>query len=312
MAPDRRVDHVIGLATAADRSDFGSVWVTDTDPPLTHPASAGSEPLPLEALTLLGALSARTSRVKLGVAVLDVASWNPGILAKMVTTIDVLARGRALLGISTGRHDSGLVRCIDGDGECETRSGETGDPAGRDHDGAVEESVRICRSLFAGDDVSFVGRHFRLDRARNLPRPTQPGGPPILIGGADDRALPLVARYADKCGVVGTADEVAQTADLLQRRCEEAGRDPAQIEVSLFAPCILTSSDHPEPVAEDAAGRPARVPAGSLVGRPEQIPELVADYLAVGVDEVIFGLQSPVDAFGVTQLGEALGLRSPA
>ena len=317
IPPRVRASRATDLASAAEASGFGSLWVAD--PPLDPRFTTGEAYPPLEATTLLGALAALTSRIDVGVAVLDVGSWNPGILAKTITTLDVIAGGRALLGIMVERPSDRRSDLWADPGQDPPDGPPPPDPVAPGESEVdvevAEEVVRICRSLFTADDVSLAGRHFHLERARNQPRPTRPGGPPVLIGGHDrTRFVPLVARYGDKCAVAGTPDAVATTVELLQRHCEEIGRDPGEIDVVLLAPCVLAApaagptSATGTAGAGRVAGGASGVDAGILVGRPHQIPELVADYLAAGVDEVVFGLRSPVDPDAIVGLGDALGL----
>ncbi len=181
MAPDQRFARAAELAVSAESSGFDSVWVVDHHVPLP---SAG-EPVPprLEAYSLLGGLAARTSRVRLGALVGDVDAPSPGILAKVATSLDVIADGRTVLGF--GEPSRGPDRGLDGGLQ------------------VLAETLQICRAMFAGDDVSFTGDHFHLRHARNLPQPVQPGGPRILIarsGSDQGDILSLVARYADVCG----------------------------------------------------------------------------------------------------------------
>ena len=190
-------EHMAGLATAAEDSGFDSVWVMDHFfqlPPLGGP----DQPM-MEAYTLLGALAARTSRVQLGTLVTGVTYRNPGILAKIVTTLDVISRGRAILGIGGAWYD------------VEHQGLGVDYPGDRVRLDMLEEAVQICRAMFTGDDVSFSGTHYRLDHARNLPRPVQAGGPKIMIGGGGEkRTLRLVAQYADMCNVTGDASTLAR------------------------------------------------------------------------------------------------------
>src|SRR5271156_4194059 len=182
--------HVAGLATAAEEAGFDSVWVMDHFfqlPPLGGP----DQPM-LEACTLLGALAAVTRRVQLGTLVTGVTYRNPGILAKIVTTLDVISHGRAILGIGGAWYD------------VEHRALGVEYPSDRVRLDMLEEAVQVCRAMFTGDDVNFNGEHYRLDHARNLPRPVQAGGPKIMIGGGGEkRTLRLVAQYADKCKFPG-------------------------------------------------------------------------------------------------------------
>jgi alkanesulfonate monooxygenase SsuD/methylene tetrahydromethanopterin reductase-like flavin-dependent oxidoreductase (luciferase family) len=163
VEPGDLFEHTAGLAEAAEESGYHSVWVMDHFfqlPPLGGP----DQPM-LEAYTLLGALAARTERVQLGTLVTGVTYRNPGILAKIVTTLDVISKGRAILGIGAAWYD------------VEHQALAVDYPADGERLDMLEEAVQICRAMFTGDDVSFEGSHYRLDHARNLPRPIQAGGP---------------------------------------------------------------------------------------------------------------------------------------
>ncbi|MGH3405567.1 MAG: LLM class flavin-dependent oxidoreductase [Streptosporangiaceae bacterium] len=164
--------------------------------------------------------------------------------------------------------------------------------------------------MFTGDDVSFSGAHYRLDHARNLPRPVQPGGPKIMIGGGGEkRTLRLVARYADMCNVQGDVATLARKVEVLRRHCAEVGRDPAEVRVTWMTPLILTSSSQNTAEVWEmlaAVASPEDL-AGFTVGQPHEIPELVAGHIEAGADEVIFSFAF-ADAAGITAVGEAFGL----
>jgi F420-dependent oxidoreductase-like protein len=289
-------DHVAGLATAAEDAGFHSVWVMDHFfqlPPLGGP----DQPM-LEAYTLLGALAARTQRVQLGTLVTGVTYRNPGILAKIVTTLDVISRGRAILGIGGAWYD------------VEHQGLGVDYPSDRVRLDMLEEAVQICRAMFTGDDVSFAGQHYRLDHARNLPRPVQPGGPRIMIGGGGEkRTLRLVAQYADQCNVTGNAGTLARKIEVLHRHCAQVGRDPAEISVTWMTPLILTTSSQNTAEVNEmlaAAASPEEI-AGFTVGQPHEIPDLVAGHIDAGADEVIFSFAF-ADSAGMAALGKAFGL----
>jgi len=290
-------DHVAGLATAAEEAGFDSVWVMDHFfqlPPLGGP----DQPM-LEAYTLLGALAARTRRVQLGTLVTGVTYRSPGVLAKIVTTLDVISRGRAILGIGGAWYD------------VEHQALGIDYPSDRVRLDMLEEAVQVCRAMFTSDDVSFTGTHYRLDHARNLPRPVQAGGPKIMIGGGGEkRTLRLVARYADQCNVTGDVSTLARKIGVLHRHCAEVGRDPAEVEVTWMTPLILTTSSQNTAEVREmlAAAGSAEEIAGFTVGQPDEIPSLVAGHIEAGADEVIFSFAF-ADAAGITAVGEALGLR---
>jgi F420-dependent oxidoreductase-like protein len=289
-------DHVAELATATEEAGFDSLWVMDHYyqlPPLGGP----DQPM-LEAYTLLGALAARTRRVQLGTLVTGVTYRNPAILAKIVTTLDVISQGRAILGIGAAWYD------------VEHQGLGVDYPADRVRLDMLEEAVQVCRAMFADDDVSFSGVHYRLDHARNVPRPVQAGGPKIMIGGGGEkRTLRLVARYADKCNVSGDAATFARKISVLHQHCAEVGRDPAEIDVTWMTPLILTTSEQNTAEVRQmltAVGSAEEI-AGFTVGRPHEIPGLVAGHIAAGADEVIFSFAF-ADAASIAAVGQALGL----
>jgi F420-dependent oxidoreductase-like protein len=289
-------EHVAGLATATEDAGFDSLWVMDHFfqlPPLGGP----DQPM-LEAYTLLGALAARTSRVQLGTLVTGVTYRNPAILAKMVTTLDVISRGRAILGIGAAWYDVEHQAL----GVDYPRDGVRLD--------MLEEAVQVCRAMFTGDDVSFSGTHYRLDHARSLPRPVQAGGPKIMIGGGGEkRTLRLVAQYADQCNVTGDVGTLTRKIAVLRRHCDEVGRDPAQVAVTWMTPLILTTSSQNTAEVHEmlAAGGSPQETAGFTVGQPHEIPGLVAGAIEAGADEVIFSFAF-ADAAGIAAVGKALGL----
>ena len=289
-------DHVAGLATAAEEAGFDSVWVMDHFfqlPPLGGP----DQPM-LEAYTLLGALAARTRRVQLGTLVTGVTYRSPGVLAKIVTTLDVISRGRAILGIGGAWYDA------------EHQGLGIDYPSDRVRLDMLEEAVQVCRAMFTGDDVSFTGTHYRLDHARNLPRPVQAGGPKIMIGGGGEkRTLRLVARYADQCNVTGDVSTLARKIGVLRRHCAEAGRDPAEVGVTWMTPLILTTSGQNTAEVREmlAAAGSAEEIAGFTIGQPHEIPGLVAGQIEAGADEVIFSFAF-ADTAGITAVGQAFGL----
>ena len=289
-------DHAAGLAATAEDGGFDSVWVMDHFYQL--PAMGGPDQPMLEAYTLLGGLAARTTRVQLGTLVTGVTYRNPAVLAKIVTTLDVISRGRAILGIGAAWYD------------VEHQGLGVDYPADRVRLDMLEEAVQVCRAMFTADDVSFSGVHYRLDHARNVPRPVQPGGPQIMIGGGGEkRTLRLVAQYADKCNVTGDIATLTRKIGVLRRHCAEVGRDPAEVSVTWMTPLILTTSDANTAEVRQmlAAASPAEQTAGFTVGQPHEIPGLVAGHIDAGADEVIFSFPF-ADAAGIAAVSRALEL----
>ncbi len=289
-------EHVAGLAVAAEEAGFDSVWVMDHFFQL--PSMGGPDQPMLEAYTLLGALAARTQRVQLGTLVSGVTYRNPAILAKIVTTLDVISRGRAVLGIGGAWYD------------VEHKGLGVTYPSDRVRLDMLEEAVQICRAMFTGDDVSFTGTHYQIDHARNLPRPVQPGGPKIMIGvGGEKRTLRMVARYADMCNVTGDVATLTRKVSVLRGHCADVGRDPAEVAVTWMTPTILTTSEQNTIETREllAGAAAATETAGFTVGQPHEVPELIAGHIEAGADEVLFSVPF-ADAEAIRAIGKSLGL----
>jgi len=178
----------------------------------------------LEGYTALGFLAGLTERMRLGTLVTGVTYRHPGLLAKIVTTLDILSGGRAQLGIGAAwyeREHLGL--------------GVPYPPVAERYE-RLEETLQICKQMWSDDDGPYVGTHYQLAETLCVPKPIQPGGPTILIGGSGERkTLRLVARYADACNLFGTGvNEVGHKIEVLERHCETEGRDPATISKTII------------------------------------------------------------------------------
>ncbi|MEU7800101.1 LLM class F420-dependent oxidoreductase [Micromonospora arborensis] len=212
-------------ATIADQAGVASFTVMDHFFQMEAVASA-EEPM-LEAYTTLGYVAAKTQRMTLGVLVTGVMYRYPGLLAKTVTTLDVLSGGRARLGIGASwyeREQRGLGVPVVPMAERFER---------------LEETLRICLQMWGDDNGPFDGRHYQLTETINSPQPVSRPRPPIMIGGGGEKkTLLLVARYADACNLFGTdkgADEVARKLDVLRGHCAAEGRDYDAIEKTVVA-----------------------------------------------------------------------------
>ena len=186
-----------------------------------HPIVGGPEENHIEAYTALSFIAAQTQRVRL-MTLATAASYRPaGLLAKMVTTLDVLSGGRAMLGIGAGDYPeeaAGLGLSF---------------PSLRERFDILEETIQACLQMWDGEQGSgeaFHGHHVRMDRALNLPQSLSRPHPPILIAGSGERrTLPLVARYGDACNI-RPSPEIPRQLGLLRRLCDEEGRDYDAIE----------------------------------------------------------------------------------
>lgn len=288
---DQLFDQVAARAAAAEGAGFRSLWVMDHLYQL--PALGGADQPMLEAYTLLGALAARTETATLGTMVTGVTYRNPALLAKIVTTLDVISKGRAVLGLGAAWHDLE-----------HTGYGFDFPPVGERMD-RLEEALQICRAMFERDHVSFDGAHYRTDDARNLPRPVQAGGPEILVGGGGERrTLRLVAQYADACNLHGDPDGIRHKLDVLHRHCADVGRDPAEIRVTRLATLVITTSAQQTGELQNFLARAAGPDAltTSNLGQPGEVVEQIQALADAGVEEFIFNMPladpAAIDAAG--------------
>jgi F420-dependent oxidoreductase-like protein len=214
------VDGLADLAAAVDDTGLDTVWVTDhllqADP------SSSFEAEMLEAYTTLGYLAARTERVRLGAMVSAVTYRAPSLLIKEVTTLDVLSKGRAWLGLGAGYQE-----------EEAKAMGLPLPPVGERFE-ALEETLRLAGQMWHGETAPFAGRRYRLERPISSPPPATRPHPPILIGGVGERkTLRLVAEYADACNLFDIPDggeTIRRKLDVLADHCRRLGRPYAEIE----------------------------------------------------------------------------------
>jgi F420-dependent oxidoreductase-like protein len=177
----------------------------------------------LEAYTTLGYLAASTSRIELLAWVTAVVYREPGLLAKAVTTLDVLSGGRAWLGIGAAWF------------EAEAHGLGLPFPPIAERFERLEEALQICLQMWSDDNGPYEGTHYQLAETLCSPAPISSPRPRIMIGGSGERkTLRLVAKYADACNLFGDAAVITHKLDVLRRHCDDVGRDPATIEVTTF------------------------------------------------------------------------------
>jgi F420-dependent oxidoreductase-like protein len=232
---------------------------------MEHTGSA-AEPM-LEGYTTLGYVAAKTERMTLGVLVTGVMYRHPGLLAKIVTTLDVLSGGRARLGIGASWYDR------------EQRGlGVPVVPVAERFE-RLEETLRICLQMWSDDNGPFHGRHYQLAETLCVPPPISRPHPPILVGGGGERkTLLLAARYADACNVFATSPaDVAHKLDVLRSHCDAEGRDYDRIRKTVLAV---------RPVLADldafvaAAGEYAALGVTEIEVMPDRHPVEFAEQLA--------------------------------
>jgi F420-dependent oxidoreductase-like protein len=249
----------------------------------------------LEGWTTLAAVAAVTERARVGHMVVANTLRNPGLTAKMATTLDHVSGGRMILGIGGGwferEHDAFGFDFGAGFGERLDRLGE---------------AVPLIRRLLDGETVTHEGRFYRFADAVCAPRPVQPRLPILVGGSGPKKTLPLVARYADMWNAYGTPDELATSDTILRAACEAAGRDQREIERTVNLNVVIRPS---RAAAEAAwAGYVARhVPQPGeerldAAGTVDEVAEVLDGYRRVGFEHVVMIFRTPFDEATIDRL----------
>ncbi|HTT93298.1 MAG TPA: LLM class F420-dependent oxidoreductase [Solirubrobacterales bacterium] len=188
-----------------------------------HSIGAPDEPM-LEGYTALGFVAAQTRRMRLGLLVTGVTYRHPGLLAKTVTTLDVVSGGRAQLGLGAAWFEE------------EHKALGVPYPPLAERFERLEETIQICFQMWSEDDGPYKGKHYELGETMCVPAPVQQPRPTLMIGGSGERkTLRLVARYADACNLYGgERDVVAHKLEVLKGHCEAEGRDYDEIEKTII------------------------------------------------------------------------------
>lgn len=230
------------VALAAEDAGFASLSVMDHFFQLEFVGPADMEML--EGYTTLGYLAGRTSSIELGLLVTGVTYRHPGVLAKTVTTLDVLSGGRAKLAIGAAwyerEHDALGVPF----------------PPLAERFERLEEAIQVCLQMWSDDDGPFEGRHYHLEETINSPQALSEPHPPVLIGGGGERkTLRLVARHAQACNIFSEGhDKVRHKLDVLREHCGHEGRDYGSIQKTMLYMGPMPWGGNVEAFCEDMVG----------------------------------------------------------
>lgn len=251
----------------AETTGWDGVYLADHFMPNEEPP--GLEPR-LEAWTTLSALAAVTERLRLGVLVTGNTYRHPAVLAKMAATTDRVSGGRLVLGLGSGWQVSEHIAYgIDL-------------PEIRERIARLEEACEVVRLLLSRDHSDFDGSYYHLLDAPCEPKPLQ-SPLPLLLGVSGERfAMRVAARFANIWNAWGTPDVIEHKISVLERHCEEIGRDPATIERSAQA-LVFMSDD----AAQLKSWRDEHAGSRALIGSPEEISALFAGYELIGLDEFV-------------------------
>jgi alkanesulfonate monooxygenase SsuD/methylene tetrahydromethanopterin reductase-like flavin-dependent oxidoreductase (luciferase family) len=264
-------DEVLGLWEEADGIEvIEDAWLWDHLVPLVGPPSG---PV-LEGWTLLAALAARTSRLRMGLLVTSNRIRPPAILAKIAATVDVISNGRLVVGLGVGgTHQPAGAGGIAGPNPAIAEYAAYGIELVSPREGIarLDEACRILRRLWAEEIVDFQGEYYQLEQAYCAPKPIQRPGPPLLLGGWGPKTLRVVAEHADSWNIPGPPHNdvatIAERSRLLDEQCRAIGRDPREISRS--------------------------VQTHAFTDDPQRTRSTVLELQEIGIDHVVLNLMKP-------------------
>jgi len=264
--PSQSFADVIALAKHVERTGWDGIWYADHFMPNAPDTSA---PWP-EAWMTLAAIGAQVPRVRIGTLVVGNTYRHPTVLAKMAATLDHITGGRVVLGLGAGWQENehkqyGIPFYT------------TGERLGR-----LDEACQVIKSLFSEPKSNFNGKYYQLTDASLEPKPVQKPMPLLIGGGGEKRTLKITAQYADEWNVWGTVDTLKAKMAILDGHCKTVGRNPKAIQRSAVA--LLFMSDDATYLKRM---RDSKIPQAANIGTPEEIRDIVAQYQAIGVDELI-------------------------
>ncbi|KUH88753.1 MULTISPECIES: LLM class F420-dependent oxidoreductase [unclassified Mycobacterium] len=279
---------VIAQAQEAEAAGFDSVFVMDHFYQL--PGLGTPDAPMLEAYTALGGLATATERVQLGTLVTGNTYRNPTLLAKAITTLDVMSQGRAILGIGTGWYEL----------EHDSLGYEFG--TFTDRFNKLNEALQIILPMLEGDRPTVDGKYYRTKEAMAEPRFRD--HVPLMIGGSGEKkTIPLAAKHFDHLNLIAGFDELPRKVQVVKERCEEIGRDPATLETSMLVVAIIDENVTGDVIPDDFKQQ-------AVYGSAEQVVEQVkAKVLDAGVDGVILSPVTSLNGYqpgGITAVGELL------
>lgn len=267
--PTRPWNEILELAQHCERTGWDGVYFAD------HFMPNGPDRTPLDGDTIecwsvMAALASAVPRLRLAPLVTSVTYRHPAVLANIAAAVDNISGGRLLLGLGAGWQEN----------EHASYGIELGSV--KERLDRFEEACEVVVSLLREQRTTFSGRYFEVFDAPNQPRPMQERLPILIGGGGEKRTMRIAARLADEWNAWTTPDVLAHKVGVLQRHCEELGRDPGEIAVSTHALLFLSTDE-----GWLAERRERDVARAAIVGTPAEVAETVGRYREAGCDELI-------------------------
>jgi len=264
--PNQSISDLFQLADHVEATGWSGLWYADHFMPNQEDSSGPTH----EAFTILAALAMRTNKVRIGSLVAGNTYRHPAVLAKMAATIDHLSNGRMVLGLGSAwqenEHMQYGIPYYDIPGRL----------------ARLNEACAVITSLFSQEKSDFKGKYYQLNQASLAPKPVQKPLPLLIGGGGEKVTLKITAQYANEWNVWGTPDLVRQKMLVLDSHCEHINRDPSEIRRSTQALLFMSKDEN-----QLKKFRELKLQMPTIIGTPEQVTEIVADYANAGVDELI-------------------------
>jgi len=265
-APSQPYKDVLELARHVEQTGWDGIWYADHFMPNSPDTTTPHQ----EAWTTLSALGATVPRIRIGTLVIGNTYRHPAVLAKMAATLDHITHGRVVLGIGAGWQENEHV--------------QYGIPfyTVAERLGRLDEACQILKTLFTHSESDFKGKYYQLKHAHLEPKPVQHPLPLLIGGGGEKVTLKITAKYADEWNVWGDVSRLRQKMEILDKHCKDVGRDPKEIKRTAVA-LLFMSEDN----AYLEKMRNADLQQPAIIGTPDEVRDIVAEYEYIGVDELI-------------------------
>lgn len=266
----------VDIAVLAEELGYDSIWVYDH----FHNVPRPSQEAVFECWTTIAAMSQRTTRIRLGQMVGCNSYRNPGVLAKITSTVDVISDGRLDWGIGAGWYEN----------EYKGYGFEFAKPS--DRIGMLRETVEIVKAMWTQEETTYDGKYYKMHRANCDPKPLQSPTPPIWIGGGGEQlTLRVVAQHADVSNFGSSLEEFSRKREILKGHCTVVGRDEDTIRKTISSEVFIRETEQEILEAESlnltgslrqSSESIETWRAKALVGTPEQVSEKIQKYLDAG------------------------------
>ena len=292
--PIEKYETMSRCAREAEQAGFDAVWLYDH----FHTAPTPQIESVFECWTSMAGLARDTKTIRLGQMVTCNGYRPPSLLAKMASCIDVMSRGRLILGIGAGWYQH----------EYEAYGYQYPDTPERLR--MLRESLQVIKAMWTEEQATFDGRYYHVGGAINEPKPVQKPHPPIWIGGGGEKVtLKLVAQYGDACNFNADVETVRHKLEVLREHCETVGRDYDSVLKTLEFYAILGDSREIDRVAADAARRSGQDESfirswHPLHGDADRIAGIIQSYADVGIQYFIVNLPNAFEGGVITRFAE--------